>query len=407
MLDVYLASIGALALLAGLASRRLRYLPVSEPLMALALGVLIGPAVFGLVEIPLTERDGVLATAARLTLALSLMSVGLRYSLDEVRRHVPAVALLVTVVMVGMAAVSAGLAWLLLPVPVVAAWLLGAAVSPTDPVLAASIVAGDPAERDLPARLRILISVESAANDGLAFALVLVGVELARGMGVAAGVADAIVRLVIAVVLGAALGWGAGWLVTAADRHREIEHAAFLALTVSLAILVLGAVELAGGEGLLGVFVAALAYNRETTRAERAEEWEVQEAVNRVLVLPVFVLLGVTLPWTGWLLLGWPGLVFAAGVLAVRRLPLLAVLRRPLQLSWRDAVFAGWFGPVGVAALFYLADAGEQGAATETLWAAGSLAIAVSVVVHGVTATPGRQLYAARARREGDAARSP
>ncbi|WP_183153211.1 hypothetical protein [Streptomyces sp. ZS0098] len=59
----------------------------------------------------------------------------------------------------------------------------------------------------------------------------------------------------------------------------------------------------------------------------------------------------------------------------------------------RDAVFLGWFGPIGLSALFYLTmEAHRLGAAPEVL-AAGTLGIAVSTVVHGVTTAPGLALY--------------
>ena len=85
-------------------------------------------------------------------------------------------------------------------------------------------------------------------------------------------------------------------------------------------------------------------------------------------------------------------------VLLLRRLPVLVALRRPLGLGWPDAVYLGWFGPIGVSALFYLALEAEQLGADTTVLAAGSLVVVASVVVHGVTAAPGRAGYRAATR---------
>jgi NhaP-type Na+/H+ or K+/H+ antiporter len=56
-------------------------------------------------------------------------------------------------------------------------------------------------------------------------------------------------------------------------------------------------------------------------------------------------------------------------------------------------VWLGWFGPVGIAALFYLAHAHERGVTDERVWAAGTLVVAMSTLVHGLTAPIGRRAY--------------
>lgn len=71
-------------------------------------------------------------------------------------------------------------------------------------------------------------------------------------------------------------------------------------------------------------------------------------------------------------------------------------LARPLGLGRREAVFFGWFGPIGVSAVFYLAHALHEGFVDDRLFAAGTLPVAASVVAFGFTASPGRKAYAGR-----------
>jgi sodium/hydrogen antiporter len=406
VLDVLFATIGGLALALGLASRPLRDLPVTEPLAALLLGVVLGPAVLDLVAIGDAERDEILATTARIVMALSLMAAALRYPTHTVGRHVRPLVLLLVVVTPVMLLVSSGLAIVVLGMPVGVALVLGAAVAPTDPVLAASIVEGDKAERDLPLRLRLWLSIESGANDGLGAVLLLVGLAVVTTGSVGRGLGEAAVRLLIALPLGLVLGDAAGRLLTWAHRHHDIEHSAFLGITLSVTLFVLGVVSLAGGEGLVGVFVAGLTYNRQLSRRELAEEWEVQEAINRYLVLPAFTLLGVALPWSEWARLGGTGIAFTVGLLLLRRPIVLLLLRRPLKVDTCEALFLGWFGPVGAAAMLVLAEAGQRGvgaadAGAADLWAAGSLVIALSTVLHGVTAAPARRVLGRREAKTG------
>lgn len=394
MLDVYLAAVGGLALVLGLFSRKLRELPVSGPLLAMVLGIVMGPAVTDVVDISAADRDGTLSTASRLALAMAHMSIALRFPLSKIRPRVGHIAFLVTAVMLGMAVIVAGLSWLMLSFTLAGAWLLGAALAPTDPILASSVVSGEPAEQDLPLHVRVLLSLESGANDSLSSALVIVGIVVVTGGSWGSGLAEIASGVGVAVVAGLVLGDIAGRLLTWAERRREIEHSAFLAYVLTLTAFVLGAVELLGGQGMLGVLVAGLAYNHRLTQSELSEEWEIQQAINTVLVLPVFTLFGIALPWGAWADLGWLGLGFVVAVLLLRRLPLLLVAGRALDLGRREAAFTGWFGPVGIAALFYLTHAAERGASGTTTWAAGSLVIAASVLVHGLTATPFRWLYA-------------
>ena len=397
MLDVLMATLGGLAVALALGSAPVRRLPLSEPLLALLLGVLIGPYVLDLVRLPADETVHILHVAARIGLAISLMAVALRFPLDRYLANVRPIVLLITVVLVAMAAAGAGLAAVILGVPLGMAVLLGAALSPTDPVLASSIVSGAPAKEALPERLRVIISGESAANDTLAFPLVFVAMTAVAGHSLVGGVLSALGRVLVGAVLGVTIGYVVGRLVLVSEEHRDLEQSAFLALTVTLALFVLGAVSLAGGEGVLGVLAAGLTYNHKVSRAERSEEFEVQEAVNRFLVLPVFTLLGLALPWTSWGGVGWAPLIFTIAVLLLRRLPWVVLLHRPLQLSKPDATFAGWFGPIGVAALFYLTEAREQVVLNELAWLTGLMVIAASTLVHGVTAMPGRRMYTAAA----------
>ncbi|NGP09704.1 hypothetical protein G6038_30450 [Rhodococcus sp. 14C212] len=174
ILDIVLTTVGVLGAGVAALSAKMRRLPLSEPLLGLAAGVLLGPYVLDVLPLPpLTAEQGLLHETSRILLAISVMAVALRYPITEVRRQWRPVAVLLAVAMPGMAAVTAGFGWALLSVPVATAVLLGAALCPTDPVLASNVVTGEAAEKDLPARNRQILSLESGANDGLALPLVL------------------------------------------------------------------------------------------------------------------------------------------------------------------------------------------------------------------------------------------
>jgi sodium/hydrogen antiporter len=392
--DVVLVAAGGLGIAVAAISGRLRRWPVSEPVLALAVGVVLGPAVTGVLDVPpLTEDSTWLHTAARLLLAVSVMSVALRYPFRDARAQLRPVLLLLAIAMPVMAVVTAGVAALTLGVGLGTAALLGAALCPTDPVLASSVVTGAPAEEDLPDRDRQVLSLESSANDGLALPLVLVALALAGSDSMGPALAESLWQVAGAVALGVALGWLAARALRVGERHGSTDTGPRLLFTVVLAFAVLGVSGLVHVDGILAVFVAGLAYNHEATGADRTDDVPIDEAVNRFLVLPLFVALGAVLPWSAWADLGWRGPALVVGALLLRRLPVVWLLRLPLRLGRPDAAFLGWFGPIGVSALFYLATEHERLDVDPVVLAAGSLVVAASTVVHGVTSAPGRVLY--------------
>lgn len=201
------------------------------------------------------------------------------------------------------------------------------------------MVTGQPAEKDLPTRDRQILSLESGANDGLALPFVLAAVALAGPMTAGEAVAEALWQVLGAVAPGVLAGWLGGRALRAGEQHGATSHGPMLLFTVLLALLVLG---LSGGlhlDGVLAAFVAGLAFNLTSTGSERTADLEIDEAVNRFAVLPMFILLGATIPWTVWDELGWAGILLSLAVLLLRRIPVLLLLKRPLHLGWPDALY--------------------------------------------------------------------
>jgi len=389
-----LAAVGLLGVMVATMSAKMRSLPISEPLLGLTAGIVLGPQVTGVLTIPtLAVEQSVLHEASRILLAISVMAVALRYPFGDIRRHGRALLILLLIVLPVMALVSAGLGWAILGMPVAAAALFGAAISPTDPVLASSVVTGKAAERELPARDRQLLSVESGSNDGLALPLVLVALAVAGPLGAGDAFVESVWQVAGGVALGAGIGWLGGRALRLGARHGAADGAPALFFTVVLALGILGTAGLLRVDGVLAVFVGGVAFNIVGTGSERAAEVPIDEAINRFAVLPLFVLFGAALPWRQWHELGWQAAVLVLAVLALRRIPIVLLMKRPLRLRTPDALYLGWFGPVGVSALFYLTLEADRLGANETVLAAGSLVLACSTIAFGVTGVLGRTLY--------------
>ena len=143
-------------------SKLLAKTPLPPTLLALLAGVLLGPAVLGWVDFTaVSERTQFLERAARLTLGIGLVSVALRIPKEYPLRHWRELAVLISLGMVLMWGVSTALVYLCLGLPFWMAVLIGAIVTPTDPIAATPIVTRGAAEKLVPERLRQLLSFES------------------------------------------------------------------------------------------------------------------------------------------------------------------------------------------------------------------------------------------------------
>lgn len=383
---------GVLLVISLISKAAKRWVFLSEPMIAMLAGIALGPVALGQID-PRTwgDTEQMVEQAARVTLAIGLMGVALRLPAGYFKVRWKSLALLLGVAMPIMMAVSGLLTWAILGTGFWAAMLIGAVITPTDPIVATSIVTGPVAEKSLPERLRYLISSESGSNDGLALPLVMLPVYMLAHDGDLLHWAWRVLawEVGLGVVVGLICGVAAGYALEMAERKDLIDRTSYLSYTIVLSLLTLGVAKLARSDGVLAVFIAGLAFDYVVTSNERKEEEVVQEAINAFFTMPVFVIFGMLLPWGAWAELGWPLLGLIVGVLLLRRLPAILLLKPwlpPLQ-SWGDALFMGWFGPIGVAALFYamlaLRETDEQ-----LPWAVGSAVIAASILVHGITATP-------------------
>lgn len=398
--NIAIALAGFVVVLAGLVSARVESLPLSQPFFALCIGIVAGPEVLHWLHPgDWPHAHLILKEAARLAIAISVFGIALRTPKEDYRRLLRPWMLLLTLGMLVMWLSSAGLAWAILGLSPLMALLLGAIITPTDPVVASSIVTGPFAERSLPDRLRATLSLESGANDGLGYLIVLLPIMLLDHASPSAAFGQwltevLLVGVVLAVIVGAVIGYLVATALRRAERIGWIEKNALLGLSVALSLAVVTVAKLLGSDGILAAFAAGAAFNFGVDRAEEFEEQRVQETIGKLFNLPVFVILGAMLPWAAWLQMGWSGIAFATVVLLLRRPFALLVTGRWLGagLRPRDAVFLGWFGPIGVAAIYYAMHA-EERMQDPQYWHVASLVIVASIVAHGITSGPGLIAY--------------
>ena len=169
-----LMTISLLIVVSGLLVIKIERWYLTEPMVAMLLGALLSPYGFELVD---TQAWGdtkrFLKLAAMLTISMSLMSAAYQLPRNYPIDYKKTQAVILLLIMPLMFALSGILAYWTLDLPLALAFLVGAVITPTDPVVSATIVSGKFAEKYLPDSIRHTITFESAANDGLAYPLVM------------------------------------------------------------------------------------------------------------------------------------------------------------------------------------------------------------------------------------------
>jgi len=417
--DLVYLLLGVSLLLAMVLPVLLNNAAVSAPIVLVVVGGLIGLLpLFGDLSLAPTDNLTFVEHLTELTVIVALMGVGLAIDrpLDWRRlvtwRRWGGTWRLLGIAMPLCIAGVAVLGWWVAGLAPAAALLLGAVLAPTDPVLASDVQVAGPSpaaeeadEIDEDDDVRFALTSEAGLNDGLAFPFVNAAI-LAATMGAVAEwglrwVAwELFGKVAIGVVVGTAVGWALTRLAfsSPAPSLRLAEIGEPL-LSLAAVLLSYGIAEVAQGYGFLAVFACAMSMRSwERGHEYHAHMHESIERLERLLTLIVLLLLGVAL--TNGILanLGWRGaLVGVALIFVVRPLTGIVALRvgyRPRvgrhSLDPRECWATAFFGVRGVGSLFYLAyalgeaDFGDQ----EQLWAIVAFTVSLSVLVHGIAATP-------------------
>ena len=274
--------------------------------------------------------------------------------------------------------------------------LLGAALAPTDPVLARSVEVGPPGEGDRH-DVRFDLTVEAGLNDGLAFpfthlAVAALGVAGLGGWTLEWLAVDVVWRIAAGVAVGAAVGRLGAWYVFEKSGEGEGGEPTHEGLVVIGATLIAyGLAEAVAGYGFLAVFAAAVAARQREAESEyHVSAHHFMDQVEQVVLVVMLLAFGGLLASGVLAALTWPGaLLGLAVVFVVRPLAGLAGLLQS-GLPWAGRGAVAFLGVRGAGSVYYLAY-GQTHAAFEgldVLWAVVAFTILVSVVVHGLSAEP-------------------
>jgi len=380
---------GALFLYA-LVSRLLPKTPISGPMVFVVFGILGYAA--GILD-PVNVMDTGTKDVLEITLALLLFTdatnIHIRsWNADmELPTRLLAIGMPLTIIAGTVAA-----AVIFPALGLVGAAIVATILAPTDAALGQAVVTNP----SVPMRIREALGIESGLNDGIALPIILflISVQSAEegrslwnlffeGIG-------------IALVVGIAFGVGAGLGVRYASRRGWIAESWIQISVVAVAIGTFIVTDHAGGSGFIAAYVAGHAFGRIVERIDPSSS-TLGEDLGTILTMVSFLIFGALILGPHPEIFTIQTVVFGVLSLTIIRMAAVAVAMTGAHMKPPTVVYLGWFGPRGLASIIFagvlVEEAGLDDAAP--IVAAVMVTVALSVLLHGMTAPWGAERYAA------------
>ncbi|MBI2821673.1 MAG: cation:proton antiporter [Acidobacteria bacterium] len=380
----WFALAAAVLILTALASGLVERSPLSFPLMFLGLGFLLGEKGLGWLRMDLDNV--VLETVATLTLSLVLFLDAVKLRVREISGPWQAPLLILGPGSVLILSAGAGLLHWLLNFPWLVAFMGGAALASTDPVVLREILR----DRRIPDSIRQVLHLEAGINDVIVLPviLLLIGVITSTAGGWVEWTGFVARLLLLGPAIGFVIGGSGSWAMSRIDARMGIreEHQALYGIGLVLAAY--AAATACGGDGFLSAFAAGIAVV--VLNQTLCECFLVYgETTAEMAMLLAFVLFGSVLSGLLDTVSLLEALLVAALLIFVVRPLVISLLLVRVPMSWQARLFLSWFGPRGLNSLLLVLLVVQAGVpAADHLLAAVGFVVFLSVVLHGGTATP-------------------
>ena len=400
------AVLGGLLMLGSLLSGLARRSMLSLAAVFVLAGFLLGDGATGVLE--LKPSSGFVSDLASVALVVILFRDGLEVDSEFLQKEwqLPlrklAVAMPITAIVVALLAHAlVGLSW-------TESFLLGALLSPTDPVLSSGVVT----DARVPSVIRHSLNLESGLNDGLALPAVLAfAAALEPNSGSFSWWHFVLQDVGLGLAFGLVCGFAGSLLMPRRrDDHPELPIPAHQKALygLGLAFATYGLTVLPpNGNGFIAVFVAAIVTG--IRRPDLREQFAAHaEDVVEIVKLAIFTVFGSLLTIHGLFADGWGAVAVVIGTFALARPAAISIALAGTRLDRASKAFMAWFGPKGVATMaFSLLVLSRQIEAGPRIFNIAALAVFASILIHGVSDTPGIHWIVRHSDAESEREREP
>jgi NhaP-type Na+/H+ or K+/H+ antiporter len=380
----------------GLVSRRLEGTILTAPIVFVVTGFVLGPWGLGLVEFQLDSHTVLLV--GEIALAIVLFTDAASTNLSSLRQNQ---ALPLRLLGIGMPlTIVLGTVVAALVLTDLTLWeaaTVGVVLAPTDAALGQAVVSNP----RVPLRVRQALNVEAGLNDGLSVPFLALFLTLAEAevehLSAEIWIRFALEQIGFGILVGAGVGLVGGWLVRWASQRGWMTDSFRRLALLALAIIAWALADQIGGNGFIAAFVGGLLVGPTVERlGERVMRFT--EAEGQLLNLTVFFIFGV-LVLGAIQPLSWKVALYALLSLTLIRMLPVALSLYGTHLRGVSVLFAGWFGPRGLASIVLGLIVVEEAPllpGRDEIEAVVALTVLLSVLLHGVTAAPLSAVYARR-----------
>ncbi|MDJ0667629.1 MAG: cation:proton antiporter [Desulfobacterales bacterium] len=369
---------------------------ISGPIIFTVFGLLVGPVGFNI--LPLDTNGETMRTLAELTLALVLFTDAAGADINVLRK---ARTLPIRLLMIGLPLtilLGIGIGVLLIDkLSLFEIALLATLLAPTDAALGKAVVTNEA----VPDEIRQGLNVESGLNDGICVPILFVFLALATGQAGEEGPWQLALMLVAEEIgIGLAVGLGvtllAAILLKHARRHQWLTHTWIQVPVVVLAFSCFGLAQLIGGSGFIAAFSGGLLFAA-LGKEVRDEFLRAAEAAGDTLALITWVIFGSAVVGQAAGQFTWLILLYSVLTLTVIRMLPVFISLTGTGMSTEGKLFAGWFGPRGLASIVFAiivvnAKLPNSGPIAMT----AVCTIILSILAHGISANPWAQSFGQR-----------
>ncbi|KAG2132001.1 Sodium/hydrogen exchanger [Suillus bovinus] len=340
---------------------------VNEVVLGTGFGIILGPCVTNIFA-PRSWgflNDTITLEVMRIVLVIGLFAAGVELPRAYMRRHAKGLLVMVVPTMAfGWVVVAAVIHALFPKLDYISALCIAACLTPTDPVTCAAITHGKFAHQHVREDIRHILLAEAAANDGLAYPFLAISIYLTIEASIQTAIGKWFLvgwlyQVVFGTVLGAVLGFLFSKLMKKSHDQDFIDRKSYIIQYLALSIFTMGVANTIGTDDLLAAFAAGCAISWDGHFHEQTRHDDFSSVIDCVLNCCCFIYIGAWLPFHAYNspeygITPWKLVLLVIAIMVLRRIPFLMVVYKfvPEIVCWREALFSGHFGPMGVSAVF-------------------------------------------------------
>lgn len=360
---------------------------LSEPIVSVLFGILIGPYVLDIMSTSYSEGTMIMYQFSRVVLSIQIMTASMSLPHGYILKKWKSLCVLLFVVSLIKYLISFIIVYIFTKYNFTVSLAIAACLTPTDPILSSSIVKSKFADENVPERLRHLLSAESGINDGIGLALLFFPLDVFLSDNIYSGLYKYFIERIcyeclFPALLGIFIGYIARISLKCCYSHDLVGLESFLVYGLALTFFILGLMDTLKSSELICIFFAGTLFSWDEWFVLETRESRLQEVADSFFSTSFFVFLGSRIDVTK---ITYSTMISAILIILLRR-PLVVLLFKrfiPELKTKREALFIGWFGPIGVGALYYalVIDRILNSYTIDYV----SVIVLASVIIHGLT----------------------